>query len=113
MGDILIISKSALKQQADIYLTDDPSLSVDAAYGLAIAHLAAMQSEQEAFDDPFRGSLFAMLKELGGDRKPVPSARLAAETGGSMWQIWYHMDLLRKIGMVRNVGKRGWMVNAA
>lgn len=114
MSDIIILSKTILKEQATVILGDNPGMSRDEAYGKALEHTIAVQCEQYAFDDPFKALLLTTLESLGGKTRPVPIKRIAAETGGSEWQVWYHMSAMRdELGIVRMVGKRGWMSQAA
>lgn len=114
MTDIVTLSKAALKEQADLILVDNPGMSIDEAYGKALAHAIAIQCEQHAFDDPFKSTLIAALEDLGGRRGPISTVRIAVEVGGSPWQVWYHMSALqKKYGIVRMVGRRGWVLQAA
>lgn len=113
MTDTVTLSKAALKEQADLMLADNPGMGVDEAYGRALAHMVATQCEQHAFEDPFKGLILATLDGMGASRRPVRTAALSAEMNGTdTWKLWYHLKALREMGLVRNLGKSGWLLTA-
>lgn len=113
MSDVLTISLTSLKEQADLIMADNPCMTIEEAYGKALARLAAMQAELNAFDDPFKGLILAKLQAMGADRRPIRTSTLSTELNGTdMWKLWYHLRALREMGLVRNLGKSGWLLTA-
>ncbi|MBN1430462.1 MAG: hypothetical protein JXB07_18980 [Anaerolineae bacterium] len=113
MNDTLIISLASLKEQADLFLADNPTMTIEEAYGKALARMAATQAELFAFDDPFKGLIIAKLEAMGARRRPVRTAMLSVELNGTdTWKLWYHLRALREMGLVRNLGKSGWVLAA-
>jgi hypothetical protein len=113
MIDTLIISLTALKEQADLIQAQDPVFTIEEAYGKALVRMAASQAELHAFDDPFKGMIIANLEVMGARRHPVRTTALSVQLNGTdMWKLWYHLRALREMGLVRNLGKSGWILAA-
>lgn len=118
MTDIVILSKTALKEAADLIQADNPGLSVDEAYGRALDHMIAQLCEQDAID-PFEARILAELEQAERDTggKPVPTTAIAVRLGvASRFTMYSYLRSLERRGLVHRPfgrkSKAGWRVAA-
>lgn len=100
MTDILIVSLTDLKEEADNLLAADPTLSRDEAYGRALGKIAAVQAEGHAVN-PFEARVLAELKTMGAAKRPVSATALRVRLGvDSRYTMYNHLSALEGRGLV-------------
>lgn len=118
MTDTVTLSKTALKEQADLILADNPEMSVDEAYGKALARIVAVLCEENALD-PFEARILTELEQAERDTggKPVPTTAIAVRLGvASRFTMYSYLRSLERRGLVcrprGRKSKAGWRVAA-